>query len=632
MMDLRPETPGTPRKDLAGARSELQRLGYLNDGFGRFLLQDALRPNQPLRTLLWVPAKIAVAGGVLVSLVLSFALAAVNGNLASSPFDLLPLFLHLFPLAAAALGTTFLLLSGLLVVVLRFYHARRIEVVAFAVALVAGLAAAALVLWRFVDLLPRSSPWLLAPLLIAAPVVAYLLIKVVESGLLGLAIRLTEQTPVQRIFSRRWIAAAVLVAMALITLPAVLAVSQDPVSVATNLPSKAGDRVLLVGVDGVLASELEYLLSRGELPSLQALLDTGGRVGRYVRPVVAPATFWTSIATGLAAPDHGVVALDSFLPVGLSTPLAINGPLRAYWRSVAVPLGLAEYRPVLAARRRAYTFWELASRGGQPVAAINWWSTFPADPLPGLVVAHGAYQLLLEGTEGAVEAESRPELTHRVAELARATSRERPADSLWAYPPEGALDLVSRALLPDDFASSVFDLARDFEPWAVALYLPALDLAADGWQGGGVAFADLVRSELAKVEALVASTTEDFDTIAVVFDPGRRPGFEGRVLLWRRSGCTGAQGPAQESVQETGRESALTGSIALPTLTPQELGAGLLRALGLPQSRELPLPPALCQWPSAADVVDGFGSRQPTRDIGRDGGEYLENLRSLGYL
>ncbi len=34
--------------------------------------------------------------------------------------------------------------------------------------------------------------------------------------------------------------------------------------------------------------------------------------------------------------------------------------------------------------------------------AVNWWATFPADALPGAVVAHGAYALLEEGVEGAL--------------------------------------------------------------------------------------------------------------------------------------------------------------------------------------------------------------------------------------
>src|SRR5262249_44281683 len=113
-------------------------------------------------------------------------------------------------------------------------------------------------------------------------------------------------------------------------------------------------------------------------------------------------SFWASVATGLPTPEHGVAALDSFRPRLVSTPLARTGALRAYWNGIEVPLHLAEYRPVLANRRSAFTVWELAARGGAPVLALNWWATVPAASPPGLVIAHGGYQLLREGAAGAV--------------------------------------------------------------------------------------------------------------------------------------------------------------------------------------------------------------------------------------
>ena len=55
------------------------------------------------------------------------------------------------------------------------------------------------------------------------------------------------------------------------------------------------------------------------------------------------------------------------------------------------------------------------------------------------------------------------------------------------------------------------------------------------------------------------------------------------------------------------------------------------RAVGLPQSGELPAPPAVCTWPAPPATVPGFGRRQsaPAADASD---EYLQNLRSLGYV
>ena len=245
------------------------------------------------------------------------------------------------------------------------------------------------------------------------------MIKLVYHGLLALAIRLTDAPPDRRLFSRRGLGFGILSAAFLLTLPAVLAAARgERVEAPPSLPEAPGERVLLLGIDGVLPGEVDYLLKTGDLPVLSRLAGESGGVRAYSRTPEAPASFWASVATGLPTPEHGVAALDSFRPLWVSTPLARTGALRAYWSRIEVPLHLAEYRPVLANRRSAFTVWELAARGGSPVVAVNWWATFPAAPLPGLVIAHGGYQLLREGAAGAVAsvgepAESRPESGRR---------------------------------------------------------------------------------------------------------------------------------------------------------------------------------------------------------------------------
>src|SRR5215470_4799168 len=99
-MDSAPPAPRDPG-DLDGVRSELRRLGYLSHRFERYLLQDALRPRRPGRTLLDLTAKVALLSGAALALVLAFALAAANRSLTATPLDLLALFLHLFPPIAA---------------------------------------------------------------------------------------------------------------------------------------------------------------------------------------------------------------------------------------------------------------------------------------------------------------------------------------------------------------------------------------------------------------------------------------------------------------------------------------------------------------------------------------------------
>ncbi len=638
------EHGGGDTDDLASVRSELRRLGYLDHRLERYLLQDALRPRRPLGALLLLVLRVGLAVGVALALALALGLAAANGNLSASPVDLLPLFLHLFLPISAAATLAFLALCGLVLLVLRLYHVRHIESLSLGTAVAAGAAGLASALWQGRDLIAGGSLWQRAAVLLAAPAVAYLVVRLVDQGLLALAVRFTESAP-GRLVSGRRLGLGLLSAGFLLTLPAVLAAGRGAPPPPAAFPSAPGERVLLLGIDGVLPEELDYLLRAGDLPALGRLAAEGA-VRAYRRPAEPPASFWTSVATGLPSSRHGVAALDSFRPLGVRTPLARNGPLRAYWSAVAVPLGLAEYRPLLANRRSAFTLWELAARGGEPALAVNWWATFPAEPLPGLVVAHGAYQLLAEGAAAAVEPPAaRPGLARLAAGAAAAPPDPRLAAAL---PPASRAAVLERALAPDLFYRQAFARALASAPRAAALYLPGLDIAADGWPGGGVAFADLVRRELAAADRLLAGGLAGVGTVAVVVDPGRRRGGraagEGRVLLWRRQGCGAAGRPRIQPGDPAGKWagkwagqwSGEEAGADLPLIAPEAVAAALLRALGLPQSAELPAPPGVCPWPEPPAVVAGYGAPRrrsiPVPQRGEQSREYLESLRSLGYL
>jgi hypothetical protein len=602
----------TSGHDLEGVRSELRRLGYLDHGFERFLLQDALRPRQPVRTLLLLTAKVGLLSGLALALVLALALAVANHSLTASPLDFAALFLHLFPPLSLATGLCFLVLCGVILLVIRVYHVRRIETLSLVVALTAGAGLLVFALRIGGEVLAEGRLSQVAILVLATPPVVYGLIKLVYHGLLTLAIRFTDSAPLGRLFSRRWLGLSILSAIVLLTVPAVVSARWTPAPAPAALPTAPGERVLLVGIDGVLPEEVDYLIALGELPEMGRLAREG-RVLAYQRKAEPPASFWTMVATGVPGPDHGVSALDSFLPLGVRTPLARSGPLRVWWSRVEVPLGLAEHRAILANRRRAFTFWELASRGGPPSLAVNWWATYPAEPLPGLIVAHGAYQLLQDGAEGTVAPVA---ARNQLAALARTVSAAEGTDPRLAaaLAPQAAASVRERALLPDRFYRGAFSSGLVAEPRAAALYLPGLDIAADGWRGGDVAFADLVRSELSETDRLLARSLGEAGTVVVVLDPGRRrQGGEGRVLLWRRGGCG-------------------SGASAASNVAPEAVASALLRALGLPQSEELPPPPAGCRWAPPPVVVAGYGEPHRAMPRGVESAEYLESLRALGYL
>ncbi|MCZ7651546.1 MAG: alkaline phosphatase family protein [Thermoanaerobaculia bacterium] len=293
----------------------------------------------------------------------------------------------------------------------------------------------------------------------------------------------------------------------------------------------------------MLPEELDYLLARGELPSLAALARDGAEIP-FRRPSGAPASFWTTVATGVPPERHGVVALDAVEPLGLSAPLGRTGPLRPWFVGAAAPLGLAEVRPLLSGRRRAWTAWELAARGGAPVAAVNWWGTFPAEPLPGLVLAHGAWQLLAGDGAGAVAPAER---TAGIAALARGLAAAPEAPALEAgAPPEEAARVREQALRPDALYRAVAAGEAARGAALVALYLPGADIAADGWRGSALALADLVRGELAAADRWLAEAGAGFGTVALVVDPGRRrEGARGGCCWCRVRRTAPGRGPSR---------------------------------------------------------------------------------------
>lgn len=597
--------------DLETVRSELRRRGYLSPGVGRFLLQDALAPRPAGRTFGVLSAKVGLLGGVVFALGGAVALLMVNRGSSPVALDLVALFVHLLPPASLAVGLGFLVLSGLFTVIVRGTRQRRTESWALGAALLvaAGLAGT---LWQLRIEASMLSWWQRGLAALAAASAGLFLVRVLYHGLLSLSLRLGDADAGRWPLTRRGLRSGLALAAVAIALPiAFSARSAEPPAAPASLPSAPGDRVVMIGIDGVLAQELEYLLARGELPALAERVGQSG-LARYRRPVQAPAVFWTTVATGTPPEQHEVASLDTFRPLLVGRPLATVGPVRGYLARILVPLGLAEHRPLVSSRRRTFAFWELASRGGEPVVATNWWGTYPAPVVPGTMIAHGAWGLLAEGAPGAVEPAG-DEAELRAAQAASAGT-PLPPELAASLGPAAADELARRALWPDQFYREAFG-RRISGVRAGALYLPALDLAADGWRGGALAFGDLLRRELAAFDHQLAQFGSEFDTVIVVFDPGRRldagsQEVEGRVLLWRRSGCT----PAAAEVTVTA------------------LAATALRALGLPQSAELPEPPPGCVYARAPETVTSYGRRSETVPGAAAEGEYLENLRSLGYL
>ncbi len=136
----------------------------------------------------------------------------------------------------------------------------------------------------------------------------------------------------------------------------------------------ARPRVIVVGWDGADWSLLDPLLAQGRLPHLEALLAKGAsaRLETY-RPRASP-LLWTTMATGLTPPEHGVVDFQEF-DVATGSSLPVSG------RSRTGP-----------------AIWNVASARGLAVGVVGWWATWPAEAVNGFFVSDRASPVLFDAT------------------------------------------------------------------------------------------------------------------------------------------------------------------------------------------------------------------------------------------
>ncbi len=594
---------------LEEVRKRLQELGYLKRGVDRMLLREALVPGAlPARVV-----RVAILGGVLLGLLLTppgaVLLSWFNRPLLSPLQDLLVWSLALFPLLGAAAFLAVGVAAGLVAIGLKTLPRGSYDALRWGVA---GLMVAATALGLGVSL--RGQLVALSPLarflaLGAAVAILSLAWRWLASALLAVEVWMLRWTPERPPAMGRWWLRFALAGLGLAAASLLVAGDQGQELPPPSWSRAPAPSLLLLAVDGVLPEDLEYLLARGELPAIQGALERGSaRFLSYARGTDPPATLFTTLATARLPRDHGVIALETYRVRGSQTPLFRLGPLRP-WLEAMVWGGFAEHRALLASERRVPAIWELVGRGGEPVELLGWWGTYPAPELPGRTIAHGFVSLLDRGAQrityppGEEEEELKSELDSISRELKSWTE-------LKALSPEVVREtLAADWVLLDRLEKSATDSVA---PRLVAAYLSGLDVLAPRIGGATLAWSDLLRRQLRRVDAILQSVLASQHTVVVVFDPGRRGGEEGRVL-WQSVGCS------PKALDQP--------------LDPLRIGSALFRVAGLPQSTEIPEPPPFCNWPAPPERIPTYGTSVGRAHREPDGGaEYLETLRSLGYL
>jgi hypothetical protein len=614
MGDARP-----PLASVDAVREELRRLGYLDSSLDRFVLGGAGSAS-PFRASLRAALRVGLVGGVLFGLAATLAAAGLDRRLLGEPQDLVVLALYLV-LAFALLAGLVALAGGLLAA-----WARRLgREPGPALARNAGLAVAVLAV-AYLALWWRSH-------LAGAPLVgqaAGVLLGLVASLALGRFASLAAvavlsaggtlpHLPPASLSRRRVLP---LVAGAAALFAAVVALAPRLASTtASSAPDYAvvptGLRVRVVAVDGLERRMAEHLVAQGRMPALEALLASGARARLRAEPERVPAIVWTTIATGRGPEAHGIQSADARRIAGLRTPVSLDaerGPFASALGAAADFLRLTRPQPPSAVLRSVKTFWNVASDKGLRVGVVNWWATWPADPVNGFLVTDRAAFKLEKGGPPDREVHP-PEAFARLAPL---------------LDQDGA----DHARRLDRFHVDAARLLRaDAPPDLEVLYLPGLDIFTMQQLGEAPA-SDLagldaklaaVRERYAVVDGLLAEAAAGRgpnDVLVLVGDPGRlaRGGAqpaEGLLALAGGPVVSGDLGEASE----------------------RDVAPTVLHLLGLPKSRELDgrvLEAALSEEfrrEHPVRLVDSYG-RRPSAAAARSDfdQDVLEQLRSLGYI
>jgi len=128
-------------------------------------------------------------------------------------------------------------------------------------------------------------------------------------------------------------------------------------------------RLIILGFDGLDPTIVDTLTKQGKLPNLARLREQGawGRL-QSIHPSIS-AVIWTSIATGTTMIKHGIVSWTYIREKGIDVP---------YNRSEV----------------RQPPVWEILDQWKKRSVVVNWFNTYPPEPIRGVIVSDMARRLI----------------------------------------------------------------------------------------------------------------------------------------------------------------------------------------------------------------------------------------------
>lgn len=433
-------------------------------------------------------------------------------------------------------------------------------------------------------------------------------------------------------------------------------------------PDRPTTRVRLLAADGFDLEHARRLIARGRLPNFKRVIE-GGTSSRVTTISPHSPVVWTSIATGSAPAAHGVHDYTTTYVRGTSLTAPEHG-LDFIGRFLEARIGYREIASVSSNDRRVKAMWEVFSQFGVRSLIVNWWATYPAEPIEGRLVSQhaipwGLRRVDVDELEKLAHLSWPPELESEVTSITRDFIREKNGRRLtrkaleaaerrfpdkanpknaFAFTKTGARFFSAR----DDLVLRLYEKLLQPDVRFAAVYLQGVDTnshafteAVFGRNVNRVRSPRVSRPELdRRWRKLVVAGYESMDRnlgrilermtpvdcLVIVSDHGWR--YDG-TSHWRMPDSTFI---AYGDMVERGRE--------LEDVHVYDILPTLAYLLGVPLSRELPgialFDAFTTEYRSSNEPtrIQSYGPRGWRLSVTRTATDdaHLERLRSLGYM
>ncbi len=236
-------------------------------------------------------------------------------------------------------------------------------------------------------------------------------------------------------------------------------------------PDSAAGRVVLLAVDAASLDVISPAVAEGRLPNFGRLLEAGASMHLATLRPTQPGPVWTAVATGKLPWRNGVRSAATYRTAagGVGADLLPD----FCFAHALVSFGLLSETLQTSAALRAQPVWTILGRAGLSSTIVRWPLTWPAQPLPGIVISdefHRASEIALALDEPGLTYPT--ELASRLARVGRPSTHTSPQ----ALEPEHEAIGATPLALDRFYVTLADELTAEAPARFTALRLQGLDI------------------------------------------------------------------------------------------------------------------------------------------------------------